>query len=911
MNVRNEIYSKNEKTVNNSLNSSNSRIKTQTSLTADGKGSDARREHGIKRPSGNERAVDSGGAATRVTSKAVLKSTEKPAAKPVAKPDTKPDTEQKSSENKHDTSSTDSSIGSNSPGGTIAARLKQKALERLENQDKNKTQDTGIQTVKSVSSITARTFSSVTRVKKVNSIRSANKHLSSNNLRNAKNQPDNKNSKGAAERGPGINSFQGQINRKAVIRTRSRVKDVKISNGGSLSIRTAAGAGNVRNLRINRAVESRPPLRISKIKTARQTSSINAAKGRLTTANMLSAVAVKEVRVQSSKYIKENTENDTGISSSYEGYKAAEYTKRASSLTGRAIKKVFRTTKNSQAENTESRYPKSDVDAKDTIQNSDKLERSLDSNKNLLINKNNVNATNTDSLNTVSADSKRLTAEKLNKTAEKKGRIKYESKYEPKPVSINHKHSSKIIYDTKTYGRKSTYNNIHHRYKSGFARAVRHDSAERNAYSAPRIKTNLNKKKVKAAKIRTTAKKQRKAAAELLDKSLKLAQKAAQALMKAALSINLGVILAVVASFVVIAGLFNIISSMPAFTVMADESVVQAYRDKMTNLQQGILSQIDEYKNSSSYRNCYVTFHNEDNVFTSNFKELMCAYAVLYEQEIENETEYLLRFEKMFNQANYIETRVKTRTYTSSGGKRRRYKDIYVDVYILSSEQIYGILDFDDEQIEWHKTLMENFEDTFSNIDCAYTPLGGGINGGFSGAGGLSKEEIEEIMKKAPNTTATREKIVSTALSLVGKVKYFWGGKSPAGINPKWGTMQLVTAGGDRTSGTYQPYGLDCSGFTDWVYKTAGVGNVLSAGGTAYQWGQSFAIKESELLPGDLVFLQPPNSSGVNHVGIYVGEDDSGNNLYVHCQGGTGVVINSYSGFKYFRRVPINFGDDN
>ena len=70
------------------------------------------------------------------------------------------------------------------------------------------------------------------------------------------------------------------------------------------------------------------------------------------------------------------------------------------------------------------------------------------------------------------------------------------------------------------------------------------------------------------------------------------------------------------------------------------------------------------------------------------------------------------------------------------------------------------------------------------------------------------------------NCNATRKHILTTALSLVGKVPYFWGGKSAAGWNDEWNTPKLVTASGSSTSGTIRPYGLDCSGYVGWcVYN--------------------------------------------------------------------------------------------
>ena len=81
---------------------------------------------------------------------------------------------------------------------------------------------------------------------------------------------------------------------------------------------------------------------------------------------------------------------------------------------------------------------------------------------------------------------------------------------------------------------------------------------------------------------------------------------------------------------------------------------------------------------------------------------------------------------------------------------------------------------------------------------------------------------------------------------------------------------------------------MDCGGFIDWAFKTAGLGNSFSAGGTSYQWSKTYAIKESELIPGDLVFKNIPGQGGVNHIGIFIGRDSKGKPIYVHCQGGTG-----------------------
>lgn len=147
-----------------------------------------------------------------------------------------------------------------------------------------------------------------------------------------------------------------------------------------------------------------------------------------------------------------------------------------------------------------------------------------------------------------------------------------------------------------------------------------------------------------------------------------------------------------------------------------------------------------------------------------------------------------------------------------------------------------------------------------------------------------------------------RKELVRCGLSLVGKVSYFWGGKSSAGWNDDWGTPRLVTSSGSSSSGTVRPYGMDCSGFTDWCYKTAGLGGLPA--GSANQWAGSTEISASELLPGDLGFMARPSDPGINHVLMYVGRDNSGKMLWVHCSSSAGgVVLNSPSYVKYYRRM--------
>lgn len=82
---------------------------------------------------------------------------------------------------------------------------------------------------------------------------------------------------------------------------------------------------------------------------------------------------------------------------------------------------------------------------------------------------------------------------------------------------------------------------------------------------------------------------------------------------------------------------------------------------------------------------------------------------------------------------------------------------------------------------------------------------------------------------------------------------YVWGGSSPS------------------TS-------FDCSGFVCWVINQSGVGNVGRTTATGL-FNSCSHIPPGEAQPGDLIFFQGTyDTSGVSHVGIYVG-----NGMMIHC----------------------------
>lgn len=172
--------------------------------------------------------------------------------------------------------------------------------------------------------------------------------------------------------------------------------------------------------------------------------------------------------------------------------------------------------------------------------------------------------------------------------------------------------------------------------------------------------------------------------------------------------------------------------------------------------------------------------------------------------------------------------------------------------------------------------------------------------GTYGGEVTLDEAQIRAMLAAMPKDISERRRaVVEKAYSLLGKVNYFWGGKSSAiGWDSRWGTPTRVTAPGSRSTGTVRPYGLDCSGFVDWVFNNS-LGYVIGhGGGAASQHDHCKPISWSEALPGDLVFYP-----GDSHVGIFVGMDESGGPLIIHCASSqNNVVLTGLQGFTSIGR---------
>ena len=285
-------------------------------------------------------------------------------------------------------------------------------------------------------------------------------------------------------------------------------------------------------------------------------------------------------------------------------------------------------------------------------------------------------------------------------------------------------------------------------------------------------------------------------------------------------------------------------------------------------------------------------------VMLQNWRNVLAVYAVKVSTDEEHgldvmtmDEEKLQLLREIFFDANKLEYELTIRTVDGE-----RITTLHISVQIKDAMQMADEYSFTAQQREMLEELLKpDYDDIFLSLIGNYQPDGTPIG----------PVDISDIQGTLPDDLdPLRESIILTAYQLLGKVTYFWGGKSLVlGWDSRWGTPTTVTAPGSGSTGKVLPFGLDCSGFVDWTFYNAKNGAYLPGrgGGAASQHGYCTNIAWSDALPGDLVFYADDS-----HVGIVCGYDSVGNILVIHCSGGqNGVVVTGREGFAVAARPDL------
>ncbi|MBQ9348701.1 MAG: hypothetical protein IJT94_15430, partial [Oscillibacter sp.] len=210
---------------------------------------------------------------------------------------------------------------------------------------------------------------------------------------------------------------------------------------------------------------------------------------------------------------------------------------------------------------------------------------------------------------------------------------------------------------------------------------------------------------------------------------------------------------------------------------------------------------------------------------TGNWKNVLAVYAVRVTTDEFSATEVVtMTDEKMeilretFWDMNAISYRTTRRTEGSGEDA----------VTIVTLHILPDTKDADDMAEEYHfnakqKKLLEEL------LSPEYDELFDAL---LSGNHALVPGDLDGVLIPG-DISETRRQIIETGSQPIGQIHYFWGGKSLVlGWDSRWGTPTRVWAAGSPSTGTVRPFGLDCSGYVDWVfYNVSGGTYVIGHGG--------------------------------------------------------------------------------
>lgn len=415
-------------------------------------------------------------------------------------------------------------------------------------------------------------------------------------------------------------------------------------------------------------------------------------------------------------------------------------------------------------------------------------------------------------------------------------------------------------------------------------------TAERTAKTAVKTAKTTAKVTQKAAQA---AAKAAKLAAQTAVRAAKLAIKAAIAAAKA-IAAAVKALIAAIAAGGWVAVVIILIVALVAFILCTCFGVFASNEteDGSKPMTEAILSIDTEFKDEidtkiaelsvGEYDQVIVQYAGDmdgDSPYVINWNNAIAVYAVTVTMDAEAPTdvveithEKIERLREIFYDMNTVSYSTEIQEIeTAEDGETASILIITVDVQsmdYLAAAEIYA---FTDDQMEALEAMMEP----------RMLPLYAELTG-TDLYGGTTPEELTDIISGLlPGEKGTA--IVNAAITRLGDPY----------SQPK------------RGSGRY----VDCSYLVWWAYQQAGI-SIPSTSVSQAQWcfENGFAVGESELMPGDLIFWTKTNChcgrwNEIHHVGIYIG-----NGRCIEASSGKGRVVvreiwegSNYNLFMYAR----------
>ena len=395
-----------------------------------------------------------------------------------------------------------------------------------------------------------------------------------------------------------------------------------------------------------------------------------------------------------------------------------------------------------------------------------------------------------------------------------------------------------------------------------------------------------------------------KAAQATAQKASQAAGRALRAILSAARSLAAAMMAggSTVLSMVLVICLIGLLIASPFGIFFSGEDSGTGYTmpEAVTMLNTEFTDRIEQIKAENSYDE--LDMDNAGSAaMVANWRDVLAVYAVRTTTDASSPDEVATLTEEKLDILRQIFWEMNEISYwleTVPGGEDEEDTVIlHIRVAVKDHLQMAEAYHFTTEQKKLLEELMQpEYEELFMRLTGSYQDIA------------LSDKEVAEIMENLPaDLSENRKQVVLTAYQLLGKVHYFWGGKSLIiGWDSRWGMPMKVTAEGNSTTGTVRPFGLDCSGMVDWVFYNQSGGQYVigHGGGATAQHSYCTPIAWSDAQPGDLVFYP-----GDSHVGIVCGFDSGGNIMIIHCaSGANNVVVTGKIGFTSIGR-PEYFAD--